>query len=93
MPVVADEATSDASSAAQNVGWILGAPALSGDVAASLSRELALVREQRLSIERAIATDPDDPDLRELWAFAYETELKLADTCARAVMEYERERG
>ena len=88
-PVVAD----DASSAARNVGWILDAPALTDDVARDLSRELALVRDERLSIERAIANDPDNVDLRELWAFAYETELELADTCGRAVMEYQRARG
>ena len=32
-------------------------------------------------------------DLRELWAFAYETELQLADACGRTVMEYQRDRG
>ncbi len=87
--VVAD----DPSSAARNAGWILDAPALAGDVARDLSRELALVRDERLSIERAIAREPDNVDLRELWAFTYETELELADTCGRAVMEYRRDRG
>jgi hypothetical protein len=93
VPIVANDAARDASSVARNVGWILGAPALPGDVAASLSRELALVRDERLSIERAIVKEPDNPDLRELWAYAYETELELADTCSRAVMEFERNRG
>jgi hypothetical protein len=93
VPIVADEAARDSSSAAHNVGWVLGAPALPDDVAAGLSRELALVRDERLSIERAIVKEPDNADLRELWAYAYETELELADTCSRAVMEYERSRG
>jgi len=93
VPVVADEAARDASSAARNVGWILGTPALPADVAATLGRELALVRDERLSIERAIASDPDNAELRELWAYAYRTELELADTCGRAVMEYESNRG
>jgi hypothetical protein len=92
-PVVANEAAHDAPSAASNVGWVLGAPALSADVAATLSRELALVRDERLSIERAIASDPDNDDLHELWAFTYETELELADAASRAVMEYARYRG
>jgi hypothetical protein len=92
-PYLADEAARDASSVARNVGWIFRAPALSDDVAATLRRELALVRDERLSIERAIATEPDNPELRELWAFAYETELELADASGRAVMEYERNRG
>ena len=90
---VGDEAARDASSAARNVGWILATPVLPDDVAATLSRELALVRDERLSIERAIASEPDNADLRELWAYAYRTELELADTCGRAVMEYESNRG
>jgi hypothetical protein len=92
-PVVADEPARDAPSAASNVGWVLGAPALSADVAATLSRELELVRDERLSIERAIATEPDNADLHELWAFTYETELELADAASRVVMEYARNRG
>jgi len=79
--------------AASSVGWALDAPAVAGDVAANLRRDLALVRDERLSIERAIAKEPDNVDLRELWAFTYETELELADACGRTVMEYQRERG
>lgn len=90
---VADDAASIGASAASNVAWMLGAPAVAGDVAASLSNELALVRDERLSIERAIAREPDNVELRELWAFTYETELELADACSRTVMEYQRERG
>jgi hypothetical protein len=92
-PVVPGAVARDAASAARNAGWILGAPALAGDVAANLGRDLALVRDERLSIERAIAREPDNADLRELWAFTYETELRLADAAGRAVMEYERDRG
>jgi mevalonate pyrophosphate decarboxylase len=86
-------AANDSASAAGTVGWVLDAPALAGDVAVKLSRELALVRDERLSIEQAIAKEPDNDDLRELWAFTYETELELADECGRTVMEYQRERG
>jgi len=86
----ADDTASDA---AGSVGWVLGAPVVAGDVAASLRRDLALVRDERLSIERAIAKEPDNVDLRELWAFTYETELELADECGRTAMEYQRERG
>jgi hypothetical protein len=88
-----DDASSDRASVASNVGWLFGAPAVAGDVAANLTRELVLVRDERLSIERAIAKEPDNVDLRELWAFTYETELELADACGRTVMEYERDRG
>jgi hypothetical protein len=92
-PIVADDSTRDAASAGRNVDWIFGTPALPADVAASLSQELALVRDERLSIERAIASEPGNTDLRELWAYAYETELELADACSRTVMEFERNRG
>jgi hypothetical protein len=91
--VVTDDTASAGASAASNVAWMLGAPALAGDVAANLSGELALVRDERLSIERAIAREPDNAHLRELWAFTYETELELVDAFSRAVMEYQRVRG
>jgi hypothetical protein len=91
--VAADDTAGDGASAAIDFGWTLDAPAVAGDVAANLGRELALVRDERLSIERAIAKDPDNVDLHELWAFTYETELQLADTCGRTAMEYQRERG
>jgi hypothetical protein len=90
--VAADDSASRGASAASSVGWVLGAP-VAGDVAASLNRDLVLVRDERLTIERAIATEPDNVDLRELWAFTYATELELADACSRTVMEYERDRG
>jgi hypothetical protein len=88
---VVDESIAPGARAGDSDGlvWILGAPALSRDVAATLGRELARVRAERLRIERAIDEQPDDVELRELWAYAYETELKLADTCGRAVMAYE----
>jgi hypothetical protein len=91
--VAADDTASDGAGAAIDFGWVLGAPAVAGDIAANLSGELALVRDERLSIERAIAKEPDNIDLRELWAFTYETELQLADACGRTVMEYQRDRG
>jgi hypothetical protein len=91
--VVAADAADVGASAASNVAWMLGAPAVAGDVAADLSGELALVRDERLSIERAIAREPDNAHLRELWAFTYETELELVDAFSRAVMEYQRVRG
>ena len=90
--VASEKTASDRASAASNVDWVLGA-AVGGDVAAKLSRELALVRDERLSIERAIAKEPDNIDLRELWAFTYETEIQLADACGRTAMEYQRDRG
>jgi len=89
----ADDTAGEGASGASSVGWVLGAPVVAGDVAASLRRDLALVRDERLSIERAIAKEPDNVDLRELWAFTYETELELADECGRTAMEYQRERG
>jgi hypothetical protein len=91
--LAADDTPRDRASTATNVGWVLGAPAVAGDVAADLSGELALVRDERLSIERAIAREPDNAHLRELWAFTYETELELVDAFSRAVMEYQRVRG
>jgi hypothetical protein len=91
--LVADEAASDGANAASNVAWLLAAPVVPGDVAASLSGELALVRDERLSIERAIAKEPDNVDLHELWAFTYETELELVDAYGRTVMDYLRDRG
>jgi hypothetical protein len=91
--LAADDTAGYGTSFASNVAWLLGAPAVAGDVAANLSGDLALVRDERLSIERAISNDPDNVDLRELWAFTYETELELVDACGRTVMEYQRDRG
>ena len=91
--LAADDTASERAGAGIDIDWVLGAPAVAGDVAASLSRELALVRNERLSIEHAIAKEPDNIDLRELWAFTYETELQLADACGRTAMEYQRDRG
>jgi hypothetical protein len=91
--VAAEDAARDGANAAIDFDLVLAAPEVAGEVAASLSDELALVRDERRSIERAIAREPDNMDLRELWAFTYETELELADACSRTVMEYQRERG
>ena len=93
--VALDDTASDGAGAAIDFGWVLGTPAVAGDIAANLSGELALgARRQRLSIEPAvIAKEPDNIDLRELWAFTYETELQLADACGRTVMQNQRDRG
>jgi hypothetical protein len=77
---------------AQSLGasWMLRSPEVSSEVAATLRRELELVRDERLRIEQAIDSAPDNAALRELWAHAYEVELELADACGRTVMAYER---
>lgn len=89
-PSNANVARSAAPSGARGVAWILGAPTLSVDVAATLDREIALVRDERLRIEAAIDREPDNVELRKLWTYAYEIELQLADTCGRTLMDYER---
>jgi hypothetical protein len=58
---------------------MLRSPVVSDEVAATLQRELVLVRDERLQIEAAIDREPDNVGLRELWAHAYEVELQLAD--------------
>jgi hypothetical protein len=70
--------------------WMLRMPEISSEVAATMRRELELVRDERLRIERAMEDEPDNATLHELWAHAYEVELQLADACGRTVMAYER---
>lgn len=70
--------------------WMLRMPAISSEVAATMRRELELVRDERLRIEMAIESEPDNATLHELWAHAYEIELELDDACSRTVMAYER---
>jgi len=77
-------------STALGAAWMLRSPAVSSDVAATLQRELTLVRDERLRIEAAIDREPDNVELRELWAHTYQVELELADTCGRTIMTYER---
>jgi hypothetical protein len=76
--------------ASLGAAWMLRAPEISSEVAATLRRELERVRDERLTIERALDEEPDNTALRELWAHAYEVELQLADACGRIVMVYER---
>lgn len=70
--------------------WMLRSPVVSDEVAATLQRELVLVRDERLQIEAAIDREPDNVGLRELWAHAYEVELQLADAYGRTIMAYSR---
>jgi hypothetical protein len=70
--------------------WTLRMPEISSEVAATLRRELELVRDERVRIEQAMDTEPANTALRELWAHAYEVELELADACGRTVMAYEK---
>ena len=70
--------------------WMLRSPVVSDEVAATLQRELVLVRDDRLQIEAAIDREPDNVGLRELWAHAYEVELQLADAYGRTIMAYSR---
>jgi hypothetical protein len=85
----ADPARNDLA-ASLGAAWMLRAPEVSSEVAATLRRELELVRDERLRIERAMDGNPDNTALHALWAHAYEVELELADDCGRVVMAYER---
>jgi hypothetical protein len=78
-----------ASSTALGAAWMLQSPAISEEVAATLKRELALVHNERLKIETAIESEPDDSGLRELWAHTYQAELRLTDAWSRTIMAYE----
>jgi hypothetical protein len=92
VPTTPTEATDAPNDLAATLGaaWMLRAPEVSSEVAATLRRELELVRDERLRIERAMDYEPDNTALHELWAHAYEVELQLADACGRIVMTYER---
>ena len=61
---------------------------VSADVTAALQRDLAVVQSERLAIERALDRAPDNGDLRELWAHAYEAELELNDIYGKTIMAY-----
>jgi hypothetical protein len=86
---VADTPQSDLA-ASLGAAWMLRAPEISSEVAATLRRELELVRDERLQIEQAMDQEPENAALRELWARAYEVELELVDACGRTVMAYEK---
>jgi hypothetical protein len=77
-------------STALGAAWMLRSPVISEDVAATLQRELTLVRDERLRIEVALDREPENSKLRELWAYTYQIELQLTDACGRTVMAYER---
>jgi hypothetical protein len=72
--------------------WMLQMREVEPDVAEAMRRNLELVQGERRAIERAIEMTPDDFRLRELWAYAYATELELNDTYGRAIMSYQRGR-
>jgi hypothetical protein len=89
--VAADGGSADAEpGTALGTAWMLRSPEISAEVAATLQRDLALVRDERLTIEAAIDREPDDIGLRELWAHTYLAELELTDAWSRTVMAYER---
>jgi hypothetical protein len=56
-----------------------------GDAQAIYRDHIALVRDQRKSIEESIQLYPNDPSLRTLWQHTYETELSLIDEAGRAL--------
>lgn len=47
--------------------------------------KIAAVRSQREEIELFLALHPDQPALRELWIYVYETELLLIDEAGRVL--------
>ena len=57
--------------------------------AQTIQQNLGLVRGERQAIEQAIEQNPANSHLRELWAYAYETELRLENQ----VMSYQRGYG
>jgi hypothetical protein len=90
-PVALDDGRPDSGrSTALGAAWMLRSPVVSEAVAATLQRELTLVRDERLSIEAALDREPENTRLRELWAYTYQIELQLTDACGRTVMAYER---
>jgi hypothetical protein len=67
---------------------LLFPPGPSGIVADALTvyeTHIALVREQRETIEASLAEYPSDLSLRALWRHAYETELRLIDEAGRTL--------
>jgi hypothetical protein len=55
-----------------------------------IERDIATVRSQRAAIEAAMRVDPNNPRLRELWLYAYETELSLLNEVGRVLNDYQR---
>lgn len=56
---------------------------------ATIAEALEAVRRERLSIERALEADSDNPDLLALWSHVYATELSLTSEVSRAAERYE----
>ena len=55
-------------------------------LAGSVYRDhIAMVRDQRETIEQAMQQYPNDTALRSLWRHAYETELRLIDEAGRVI--------
>jgi hypothetical protein len=79
--------------AARERPWIFNMPAIDPAIAAEFLRSLELVQQERLAIESAIETSPDNLLLRELWARAYTAELELNSTLERTIMTYQRGQG
>jgi hypothetical protein len=59
-------------------------------VAQTIEMNLALLRDERIAIEHAIEQYPSDPNLRELWAHAYEAELRLENEIGSVMVSTER---
>jgi hypothetical protein len=58
--------------------------------AQTIRQNLGLVRDERRAIEEAIEQDPASSHLRELWAYTYETELRLEN---EVMVSYQRGYG
>ncbi len=89
-PNVDGAGAGDPGSTALGAYWMLRSPVVSDEVAATLQRELTLVRDERLRIEAAIDSEPTNAGLRELWTHTYQVELQLADAYGRTIMAYSR---
>jgi hypothetical protein len=76
-----------------DAAWMLGAAEVPEDVIAAMRTDYALVQAERVAIEQAIDSAPNDARLRELWAHAYEAELELNDIFGRTIMTYQRGSG
>jgi hypothetical protein len=80
---------------ASNAGvwWMLQMPPISDEIAATIQQNLGIVRDERRAIEQAIERNPSDSHLRELWAYAYETELRLENEVGNVIVSYQRGYG
>jgi hypothetical protein len=62
-----------------------GSGGADSDARAVYRDHIAMVREQRETIEASLSQFPNDTTLRELWRHAYETELALIDEADRTL--------